>query len=134
MRKPNNTYTSPNETRQLLPKSKLYDPSSVLNDLHRGRFSVKMKRISCVYLDCIEEISYLQVPPHYILLKIANLLNQMLKNSPFQVFLGNNRSQQKKLSNSLPQGPPPLFILYISDMPMIISKKFGYADDYHRSH
>lgn len=64
--------------------------------------------------------------------KTAQLINNMLSNRLFQVFMNYDKSEMKKLNNGLPQGSvlaPLLFNLYIHDIPNTISKKFAYADD-----
>ena len=64
--------------------------------------------------------------------KMGNLVNNMISNRPFRVFINDDSSRIRKLNNGLPQGSvcaPPYFNLYTSDMPATISRKFGYADD-----
>lgn len=64
--------------------------------------------------------------------KTSSLINNMLTNRIFQVFLNDDCSKARKLSNGLPQGSvlsPLLFNLYVSDLPDTTSRKFGYADD-----
>ncbi|CAK1602282.1 unnamed protein product [Parnassius mnemosyne] len=64
--------------------------------------------------------------------KMVGLLNSMLSNREFMVFLGDNESRTKKLNNGLPQGSvlaPLLFNLYLHDIPETQSRKFMYADD-----
>jgi hypothetical protein len=60
--------------------------------------------------------------------KISRLLNKMLSNRYFQVFLGDKSSRWRRLNNGLPQGSV-LFNLYMSDIPITVSKQFQYADD-----
>jgi hypothetical protein len=60
--------------------------------------------------------------------KISSLLNNMVSNHYFQVFLGDKR----RLNNGLPQGSvlaPILFNLYMSGIPITVSKQFQYAND-----
>jgi hypothetical protein len=64
--------------------------------------------------------------------KISNLLNNMLSNRFFQVFLGNQSSRWRRLNNGLPQGSvlaPILFNLYMSDLPSSSLNLFQYAND-----
>uniref|UniRef100_A0A1B0D7V9 Uncharacterized protein n=1 Tax=Phlebotomus papatasi TaxID=29031 RepID=A0A1B0D7V9_PHLPP len=64
--------------------------------------------------------------------KLSSLLNNMLSNRYFQVFLGNKSSSWRRLNEGLPQGSilaPSLFNLYISDIPRTQAKQFQYADD-----
>jgi hypothetical protein len=64
--------------------------------------------------------------------KISRLLNHMLSNRYFQVFLGDKSSRWRRLNNGLPQDSvlaPILFNLYMSDIPLTVSKQFQYADD-----
>jgi hypothetical protein len=63
---------------------------------------------------------------------IQTFLNNMLSNRYFQVFLGDKSSRWRRLNNGLPQGSvlaPILFNLYMSDIPITVSKQFQYADD-----
>jgi Reverse transcriptase (RNA-dependent DNA polymerase) len=64
--------------------------------------------------------------------KMSKLLNNMLSNRFFQVFLGNKTSRWRRLNNGLPQGSvlaPMVFSLYLADIPSTSSKQFQYADD-----
>jgi hypothetical protein len=66
--------------------------------------------------------------------KLCNLMNNMLSNRYFQVYLNDDISKWKRLNNGLPQGSvlaPILFNLYISDIPLTLvkSRMFMYADD-----
>jgi hypothetical protein len=63
--------------------------------------------------------------------KISNLLNNMLSNRFFQVFLRNQISRWRRLNNGLSQGSfltPILFNLYMSDLPSSSLNLFQYAD------
>jgi hypothetical protein len=65
--------------------------------------------------------------------KLSNLLNNMLSNRFFQVFLGDKSSRWRNVVDAgLPQGSvlaPLLFSLYLSDTPSTLSNQFQYADD-----
>jgi Reverse transcriptase (RNA-dependent DNA polymerase) len=64
--------------------------------------------------------------------KLAKLMNNMLSNRYFQVFVGDKSSRWRRLNNGLPQGSvlaPILFNLYLCDIPTTMSKQFQYADD-----
>lgn len=66
-------------------------------------------------------------------LKTLQLLNNMLCNRNFNVIIGEKISRTKTLNNGLAQGSvlaPLLFSLYIADLPVTKSRKFGYADDW----
>jgi hypothetical protein len=59
--------------------------------------------------------------------KLSNLLNNMLSNRFFQVYLGDKSSRWRKLNNALPQGivlAPLLFNLYLSDILSTLSNQF----------
>jgi hypothetical protein len=74
-------------------------------------------------------INFLEAVP---CLKLFNLLNNMLSNRYFQVFLGDQSSRWRSLNNGLPQGSvlaPLLFNLHMSDLPSTAAKVFQYADD-----
>jgi Reverse transcriptase (RNA-dependent DNA polymerase) len=63
--------------------------------------------------------------------KLFALMNNMLSNRFFRVFLGDQCSRWRRLNNR-PQGSvlaPILFNLYFSDIPSTTSKLFQYADD-----
>jgi hypothetical protein len=65
-------------------------------------------------------------------LKLFNLLNNILSNRYFQVFLGDQSSRWRRLNTGLPQGSvlaPILFNLYMLDLPSTAAKVFQYADD-----
>jgi hypothetical protein len=64
--------------------------------------------------------------------KLFTLLDRMLTNRRFKVFLGNKESNWRTVLNGLPQGSvlaPTLFNLYIHDLPVTKGLKFQYADD-----
>ena len=64
--------------------------------------------------------------------RLTYILNDMLSNRMFKIFLNVKTSKRKCLSNSLTQSfvlAPILFNVYISDMPSTKSRKFGYAND-----
>lgn len=64
--------------------------------------------------------------------KIGRLVNAMLTNRIFRVFIGDKSSRPRRLNDGFAQGSvcaPPFFNLYTSDMPKTSSRKFGYADD-----
>jgi hypothetical protein len=64
--------------------------------------------------------------------KISRLLNNMLSNRYFQVFLGDKSSRwrRRRLNNGLNQGTVLAPILFnLSDIPITVSKQFQYADD-----
>ncbi|KAG4065142.1 hypothetical protein HA402_007539 [Bradysia odoriphaga] len=61
------------------------------------------------------------------------LLNNMLSNRQFYVFLEDNVSRQRTLNDGLTQGAVLsclLFVLYASDAPETTSRKFIFADDF----
>jgi hypothetical protein len=60
------------------------------------------------------------------------MLNNMLTNRYFPVFLGDQSSRWRRLNNGLSQGSvlaPKLFNLYMSDLPYTAAKVFQYAND-----
>jgi hypothetical protein len=64
--------------------------------------------------------------------KMVSLLEDMLSNRQFRVFVEDKSSKFRILNNGLPQGSvlsPILFNLYTSDLPLTNSRKFIYADD-----
>lgn len=72
---------------------------------------------------------FLNVIPSKI---IGCLVNAMLSNRTFRVFLNNKSSRPRKLNNGVAQGSvcaPAYFNLYTSDMPTTRSRKFSFADD-----
>jgi hypothetical protein len=74
-------------------------------------------------------INFLEAVP---CLKLFNLLNNMLSNRYFQVFIGDQSSRWRHLNNGLPQGnvlAPKLINFYMSDFPSTAAKMFQYADD-----
>jgi hypothetical protein len=65
-------------------------------------------------------------------LKLFNLLNNILSNHYFQVFLGDQSSRWRRLNNGFTQGSvlaPIIFNLYMSELPSTAAKVFQYADD-----
>lgn len=63
---------------------------------------------------------------------MGRLVNAMLTNRIFRVFINDKSSRPRKLNDGFAQGSvcaPPYFNLYTSDMPITSSRKFGYADD-----
>ena len=64
--------------------------------------------------------------------RLVKLIENMLSNRKFRVFIGDNSSKFRTLNNGLPQGSvlsPLLFNLYTSDLPETTCRKFIYADD-----
>lgn len=64
--------------------------------------------------------------------KIGNLVNSMLSNRYYRVFVGESSSRYRKLSDGFAQGgvgSPNYFNLYINDLPETMSRKFPFADD-----
>ena len=64
--------------------------------------------------------------------KTVKLIDNMLSDRRFRVFVGEKSSKFRTLNNGLPQGSvlsPILFNLYTSDLPLTESRKFIYADD-----
>jgi hypothetical protein len=64
--------------------------------------------------------------------KMVSLLEDMLSNRQFRVFVEDKSSKFRFLNNGLPQGSvlsPILFNLYTSDLLPTNSRKFIYADD-----
>ena len=62
----------------------------------------------------------------------VKLIEEMLSNRKFRVFLGEKSSKIQTLNNGLPRGAvlsPLLFNLYTQDIPNTNSRKFIYADD-----
>ncbi|KAG5870996.1 hypothetical protein JTB14_021867 [Gonioctena quinquepunctata] len=65
-------------------------------------------------------------------LKMCHLINNLLTNRLFQVFVNDAKSSTRKPNNGLPQGlvlAPLLFNLYPADLPKTRCRKFAYADD-----
>lgn len=64
--------------------------------------------------------------------KLGKLVNSMLTNRTFRVFINDRSSRPRVLNNGFGQGSvcaPTFFNLYTSDMPMTKSRKFSFADD-----
>jgi hypothetical protein len=62
-------------------------------------------------------------------LKLFNMLNNMLSNHYFQVFLGDQSSRCRRLNNGLPQGRIFFNPHNMSDLPSTAAKVFQCADD-----
>lgn len=63
---------------------------------------------------------------------LGRLVNQMLSNRIFRVFINDRSSRPRRINNGFPQGSvcaPTYFNLYTSDMPPTRSTKFSFADD-----
>lgn len=63
---------------------------------------------------------------------LLRLLNSMLSDRLFKVYLGHKRSRFRHLNNGLPKGSvlaPFLFNIYTANLPETLSRKFIYADD-----
>lgn len=64
--------------------------------------------------------------------KTIGLITLMLSNRLFKVSIGGKTSSTRRLNSGLAQGgvlSPLLFILYLSDLPQTMSRKFLFADD-----
>ena len=64
--------------------------------------------------------------------KLGHLVNAMLSNRIFRVFINNRSSRPRVLNNGVAQGSvcaPTYFNLYTSDVPSTKSRKFTFADD-----
>jgi len=64
---------------------------------------------------------------------VVKLIEGMLSNRKFRVFVGERNSKFRILNDGLPQGSvlsPLLFNLYTSDLPTTQGRKFMYADDF----
>ena len=61
------------------------------------------------------------------------MIMEMVSNHSFTLTTGNSkRSRLRHLKNDVPQGSvlaPLLFNIYISDLPITVSRKYAYADD-----
>jgi len=61
------------------------------------------------------------------------MIIEMVSNHSFTLTTGNSkRNRLRHLKNDVPQGSvlaPLLFNIYISDLPITVSRKYAYADD-----
>jgi hypothetical protein len=127
-------------TYQLLERMVLANTEAVPNRCwhspHTSKvsFSVNSRLASCLLtwqrrmILCLEKWANTKVH------ECCLLLDNMLVNRYFQVFLGDKSSRLGRLNNGLPQGSvlaPILLNLYMSDIPLITFKQFLYADEMH---
>ena len=63
---------------------------------------------------------------------MVHMIMEMVSNRSFTLTTGNSRrSRLRRLKDGVPQGSvlAPLLIIYVSDLPTTVSRKYAYADD-----